>query len=513
MHSICTLLLIASLSAGQADKSAKKPLLESWQAGYFEGIKVGHVHTVSTQTGSGESTRIRSVQTMSLVIKRYGSVMPISVQQTTEEDKDGKVLALSLSQQVGESPKIVLSGQVEGSHFLLKIGKDETVRKIPFETSSIGQYAQETLFRTRKVKSGDKLTMTSFELLLAAPITVRSVVRDLEKVDQLELRKNKEGKSVIDRTPVSLLRVDATTDPIKIAGTETQLPSKAIWLDPKSLLPQRVQFEMPGLGILTFYTTTKEAALKEGIAPDRLPDLGLNINISIKQTIDAPYKTTEAVYRITSREKLNKVFAEDDRQKVENVKDRSLELTVKAMREPGTDEKATPPGKEYLDSNLYVDSDDTRIQSLARAITRSTTDPWKKTLLIEKWVHNNMKASTAVGFPSASQIAKDLEGDCRQHALLMVALCRAAGVPARTAIGLLYVREPGRSPFFGFHMWSEVWIKGRWVAMDAVIGQGSVGATHLKMSDHSWSKTATLAPLLPISQVLGKLQIEVVRSK
>jgi hypothetical protein len=33
------------------------------------------------------------------------------------------------------------------------------------------------------------------------------------------------------------------------------------------------------------------------------------------------------------------------------------------------------------------------------------------------------------------------------------------------------------------------------------------------MADHSWGKTQTLAPLLPIAQTLGKLQIEVVSSK
>ena len=86
-------------------------------------------------------------------------------------------------------------------------------------------------------------------------------------------------------------------------------------------------------------------------------------------------------------------------------------------------------------------------------------------------------------------------------------------LPSRTAVGLIYVREPGRSPYFGFHMWVEVWVRGRWVALDAILGQGGVAATHLKMADHSWGKTQTLAPLLPIAQSLGKLQIDVVSSK
>ena len=38
-----------------------------------------------------------------------------------------------------------------------------------------------------------------------------------------------------------------------------------------------------------------------------------------------------------------------------------------------------------------------------------------------------------------------------------------------------------------------------------------VGATHLKITDSSWDNTQSLAPLLPVIRVLGKLSIEVVR--
>ena len=270
---------------------------------------------------------------------------------------------------------------------------------------------------------------------------------------------------------------------------------------------------MPSLGMLTMYTTTKDAALKDGIAPDQLPDSGLNISIPVKQTIDNPYRTTEAVYKITLKGKIPGVFTKDRRQEIREEKDDTFELVVKAVRVPGTNDEAKKPAKEYYESNVYIDSDDTRIKNLTRAVVRKEADDWKKALLLEKWVHDNMKISTALGFPTASQVAKDLEGDCRQHALLLAAMCRSAGVPSRTAIGLIYAREEGRSPFFGFHMWVEVWVKGRWVALDAILGQGGVAATHLKMGHHSWDKTVTLAPLLPIARTLGKIKIEVVESK
>jgi Transglutaminase-like superfamily len=514
---VCLILFcpIVALVGQPAEKGKEqpdaKPLLDSWQAAYFEGIKVGHVHTLVTQEGAGDKARIHTRRKMTLVIKRYGSILPLEIEQTCVESPKGKVHSLGLTQVIGKSPKVTMAGEVEGKTILIKTSGDEAGRKAPWDDKIVGLYAQESIFQAKKSKAGDKITLVSYELLLPGTLTIRATVKDIELVDRLET-KEVDGKTKIVRTPTKLLRVDAAPDAIKIGEVEVKLPGKAIWLDAK-LMPAREEFDMPGLGTLTMYTTTKDAALKEGIAPDRLPDFGLNISIPLKQTIDNPYTTTEAVYKITLEGKIPDVFTKDRRQEIREEKDNTFELVVKAVRTPGTNDKAKTPAKEYYESNTYIDSNDTRIKNLTRAAVRKEADAWKKALLLEKWVHDNMKVSTALGFPTASQVAKDLEGDCRQHALLLAAMCRSAGVPSRTAIGLIYAREAGRSPFFGFHMWVEVWVKGRWVALDAILGQGGVAATHLKMGHHSWDKTTTLAPLLPISRTLGKIKIEVIESK
>jgi transglutaminase/protease-like cytokinesis protein 3 len=119
-----------------------------------------------------------------------------------------------------------------------------------------------------------------------------------------------------------------------------------------------------------------------------------------------------------------------------------------------------------------------------------------------------MRADNAVAMGPAGDVARQLRGDCRQYALLMAALCRAEGIPARTALGLLYV-EKGRRPLMGFHMWTEVWIEGQWLGLDATLGQGGVSAAHVKISDQSWHATQSLTPLLPANRILGKMNIRV----
>src|SRR5207245_9123611 len=103
----------------------------------------------------------------------------------------------------------------------------------------------------------------------------------------------------------------------------------------------------------------------------------------------------------------------------------------------------------------------------------------------------------------------DLAGDCTEHAVRLAAMCRARGIPSRVAVGLVYV--PNLSSFGG-HMWTEVYVKGTWIPLDATLGKGSVAADHIKFADSTFSDEGESAPLtsfLPMVSVLGKLKIEV----
>jgi transglutaminase/protease-like cytokinesis protein 3 len=114
----------------------------------------------------------------------------------------------------------------------------------------------------------------------------------------------------------------------------------------------------------------------------------------------------------------------------------------------------------------------------------------------------------AIEFSTAAQVAKNLEGDCRHHTVLTTAMCRAVGLPARTAFGLVYV-EKATGPVLGFHMWTEVLVEGQWRGIDATMGRGGIGAGHVKVSDHSWHNTQSFAPLLPVLSVVGRLAVKV----
>ena len=87
--------------------------------------------------------------------------------------------------------------------------------------------------------------------------------------------------------------------------------------------------------------------------------------------------------------------------------------------------------------------------------------------------------------------------------MLLAALVRARGIPARVAIGLVYQDQK-----FLYHMWDEVYLGGRWIPLDATLAQGGIGAAHLKLAHSNLEGASAYASVLPVAQVAGRLKIE-----
>src|SRR5205807_597451 len=99
------------------------------------------------------------------------------------------------------------------------------------------------------------------------------------------------------------------------------------------------------------------------------------------------------------------------------------------------------PGKvkpEFLKSCPWINSDDPQVKRYTRDAVGNATNSLTKARRIADWVSRNMQISSKESFAPASEAARTMRGDCRQHTMLATAMCRSAGLPARTAIGLVY---------------------------------------------------------------------------
>jgi transglutaminase-like putative cysteine protease len=477
-----------------------KVVKETWDAAYLEGAKAGFAHTTVRQLERDGQQLLRTTMELELTIRRYQATARLRVETATEETPDGKVLAVVLRQSAGNAQPVVLTGVVEGRQLHIRTAKGDLDTKIPWNDQVVGLNRQERLFQERKVKPGDSFSYLSYEPTITNIVTVRVAVKDQEEVEVLGKKRK-------------LLRVTAVPD--KVVGPQgpIPLPSMTSWLD-GDLQPVRNETELPAIGTIVLYRTTREVAQAAGTGPGpRTTDIGLKSLVPLNRTIDRPYQTRSVVYRVTVKgdDEPSTTFARDGRQTIENVRGNTFEVHVRAVRGPRPTESNGHVKDEFLKSCLWINSDDARVREYARRAIGSEKDPWKKAQRIERWVYNNVDHDNSAPFCHADEVAANLRGDCRHKAILAAAMCRAAGVPSRTAVGLVYAQDRQRGPVMAFHMWTEVWADGQWLAIDGTIGQGYVGADHLKVSDHSWYDTPSETPLLPLARVLGKVSIEVVR--
>jgi transglutaminase-like putative cysteine protease len=154
-----------------------------------------------------------------------------------------------------------------------------------------------------------------------------------------------------------------------------------------------------------------------------------------------------------------------------------------------------------LESEPLIQSGDPRIQAEARRIAGRSrgvrTDPLQVAVRLNEAVHRMLRKEITFSFPSATQVLESRVGDCNEHTVLYVALARALGLPARTAVGLVYLDGA-----FYYHAWPEVWL-GEWVAMDPTFGQAPADAAHLRFV------TGSLAQQVEVARLIGNLRIEV----
>jgi hypothetical protein len=180
------------------------------------------------------------------------------------------------------------------------------------------------------------------------------------------------------------------------------------------------------------------------------------------------------------------------------------ERTVEIRSPPAPlDTSSDPPPAAYeVEHDPLVQSNHPRIRAQAAAILGGdggNEDTWSRAVAINRWVFENVTKEPVLSLPSALDVLDTLEGDCNEHTVLFVALARAAAIPSRIAIGLVWSDD---HQAFYYHAWPEVFAD-RWMPLDPTLGQDHADATHIRLitgNIHRWTE---------LIQYLGKLEIEV----
>jgi hypothetical protein len=497
-HLILVGILFSFSQTARCDPAPRQSTSDHWDAAYLDGTKSGYVHTQVVRSEKEGVPEFRTTVELSLTVRRFNDIARLRMITASTEAADGRVTGVQMRQFLGSKQQLVITGDVENNRLHVRVDGPQPYEKdIPWNPAVVGLYRQERLFQEHKVQPGDAFDYLTYEPVVVMVVRQHATVKGYEKVP---------GSNASER----LLRAEVNAD--KIGGAT--LPTLVLWLDDERL-PVVSEIEMPGLGKLRLYRTSKEEALRPPGATAPVKDIGFGQLIPISRRVRKPYDTSSALYRIVLKGDTDagSAFKQDARQHVQSSQGDTVLLRVEAIRTPHVVDGAPKASSEFLESCYFINSDDALVRRHAAQAVGTEKDPWIKALRIERWVHEHMNSDPnsqkfSENFGTADHVARTLEGDCTEHALLAAAMCRAAGVPSRTAVGLIYVTG-GHEPAFGFHMWTEVYVRGQWLPIDATLGRGYVGATHIKVLDHSWHDVHSMTPLLPLLRIVGKAKIEV----
>jgi transglutaminase-like putative cysteine protease len=127
---------------------------------------------------------------------------------------------------------------------------------------------------------------------------------------------------------------------------------------------------------------------------------------------------------------------------------------------PGEGENLSP----YLQPEPYCESDDSEIQQLAKHLIAA--EPIETARNIFQWEIENITSSGYLKNPRGALYAlHHQQGDCTEFMYLFVALCRAAGIPARGLGGYVYAKNAILKPA-DYHNWAEFYVDGVWHIAD-----------------------------------------------
>lgn len=467
------------------------PAEEVWYAVLLQGRPVGWSHTVVRR----ESGRVISEETLSVTVRRGTEALTVEVASRFAETPEGVPLEAESRQ---------------------RLGAEEVVRSFRFGGPEVEVTVREAdRVRTLRVPAPDGVWLTP------AAVDRRVEAEVAAGADQIRYRTvSLEGDLVA--CEVSMHRVGS--EPLEVSG---KIVPALVWDSSVSLLPGVTAREytddrgralqttlelFPGLP-LTLVEADRDLALA-AVSP---PEILASTLVVPEGRLREPRGLRRAIYevRVSGSADAAPTLPSAGAQHAVPAGPGLWRVTVD-LDEPQGD--STPPGDEDRRPSAYVGSDDPEVVRLAgRALGGKTLSEAETAEALRRFVHGFVRTrDLSVGFATAGQVARTAQGDCTEHAVLLAALLRARGIPSRVVSGLLYVdRFLGREAVFGYHLWTQAWLTpvgspGRWVDLDATLGERPFDAAHVALGTSALAEGAFSNDLLRLSPLLGRLSLRVV---
>jgi hypothetical protein len=468
---------------------------EFWEVHQIGGVRVGYAHTAvkhQVDPGSPGKPPVAHLEGLSqMSFQRAGQSVAMGVQFDSHETAEGQLLDFTCAILQGSTLIQKTQGKVVGDVLQLETttqGKSQP-GSLPWSAAYGGLMAAEQSLWRKPMQPQEQRT-------------IEALVPGFNQVGKNELAAGQYESVDILGQKYDLLRIETTTT---FAGGQCQRGT--VWMDRHGDLLKKSEEALN----LESYRVPKAVALAE--SSEAPFDLVLGLSVNVDRRLPQPHDTRQIRYLLELQgSDPTAVFPPGSSQAVQRLDAHRAEVTVYAVRpdRPGyAQAPADPASDDDRQPNNLIQSDDPKIVAMARRVAPEENDPWQVAVALEKFVRDFITRSDySQAFSTAAQVASSGAGDCTEHAVLLAALCRARGIPARVAVGLVYTEQTGHSAF-GYHMWNEACISDRWIPLDSTLGRGGIGAAHLKLAHSSLASASAFSGLLPVAKVAGRLSIKI----
>ena len=497
-HGLLALWVAVSLLSGQAaaaDRAPSADVDESWQVIYLQGQRVGYAHARTWESTQAGQKRIWSEVVTAMKMKRFGGSLNMTVTQLTEEDEQGNMLSFAFETDNPPSSNTKTTGRVDGDVLRLTTvaAGRESHSAQPWDADVKSPVYQERLLKENPIRPGQTRTMKIFDpqFLKLADLTFRGMEPGTTKL--------------LDGKEKKLDRVSMTHSLVPVMVTTIYTDAEGENLKAESNLLQMVT-----------YTVSREEAVKEIVGAEL--DLAINTLVRVGR-IDQAHRSQRIVYELTvDRPQLPVSLPAGSTQSVEKVNEKTYHVTVTSVDPRGD---AAPPGgaspqevdEKYLVSSRQLECGHPAVVELAEAAAANLTDAAEIAVAMESFVQRTVRSKNfSTAMATAAEVAQSKEGDCTEHAMLLAAMLRIKQIPSRIAVGLVYAES---HQAFGGHMWTEAYLNGRWVPLDATLGRGGIGGGHIKFTDSSLADDApaAVASFVPLVGLLEHMKLRVIEKR
>jgi hypothetical protein len=461
---VFALLLLSCSRSGT--KTLVKPT-ESWLGVYLAQEKIGY--SVSKSQILPDGYQFLSRVKMQLKMMEQESEINSNFSCTTDTALVMKTFDMDF---VSNERSFSAQGKISDSKLAITIKSggetNSSVLDVPaklYPASALGN-----VVAYQGVAPGKEFKLKVFEPTVMQVVDANVVIEKKEKVKI----KNREYEAW--KTNVSMLGLTST-----------------VWIDSTG---ETIKEESPP-GMVMIQETPQEALAKES-GTATLDVLSL-FSIRVDSTIPNPRNVSYLKVAMKGIDTTN-LSLSDESQTIVSVN--PIVLEIKGSVQP-TQKVALPikSEAEFLKPSLCIQSDNPKLKDKALAIIKGSKDGGEATQKLFSWVYNNVEKRATASLPSAVDVLANLEGDCNEHSVLFAALARAAGIPTKVAVGLVYLDNA-----FYYHAWNKVYL-GNWISVDPTFGQFPADATHIKLQE------GELAEQAKVLKIVGTVKIDILEFK